>query len=120
MPEEFKAYLREIGAGSFRQCSFVVQGWLMTLDNVFDVDLLPEAETMLAFGDDFCGDHYGFLPERDWVVVNWCHVTGEITEEGPSFRAFIRERMELPPAVCKRAGCLPVVLFFVLLTMAVG
>ena len=124
LPGEFLAYLREIGAGSFRQCGFVVYGWLSTVDNIIDTNL-TEARRLLAFGDNFAGDFYGFLPDRDWSLAYLCHESGMLHTIDGGFAAFIRDRIGVddpepqpepepvepppPPASVRRMGCLGVV-----------
>ena len=92
IPDEFLAYLREIGAGSVRECQFVVYGWISTVDNIIDTYLM-EAKRLWAFGDDFAGDFYGFLPDEGWRLARLCHETGDLFGIDGGFREFIRERM---------------------------
>jgi hypothetical protein len=100
VPEDFLAYLREVGAGNFRECQFKVYGALCTPDELLGkgvFDWLDPRTHVLCFGDNFSGDLSGFLPEQDWEVVELWHDSGRVHRVGKSFAQYIRTQMLMGP-----------------------
>lgn len=94
LPDDFLDYLREIGAGTFRECQFQVQDYLFTPDDLGLGDLYPVGAHVRFFGDNFSGDFSGFdLAEDSGHVIELWHEDGTVYETGRSFGAYIRERM---------------------------
>jgi hypothetical protein len=96
VPEDFLAYLREVGAGNFRECQFKVYSFLGTPDEILGegVLLLDDPSLhILCFGDNFSGDLSGFLPDENWAVVELWHDSGTIYRVNKSFAQYIREMM---------------------------
>lgn len=100
VPEEFLAYLREVGAGAFRECQFTVYGSLGTPDEILGEGVLYRREPsvrVLCFGDNFGGDVSGFLPENRWAVAELWHDNGTLYRVEKPFGEYIRERMLMGP-----------------------
>jgi hypothetical protein len=100
VPDDFVAYLREVGAGSFRQCQFTVYGFLGTPDQILGKGVLLRKDPsipVLCFGDNFSGDLSGFLPEDNWAVVELWHDDGTLYRVKKPFGVYIRERMLMGP-----------------------
>lgn len=100
VPEEFLAYLREIGGGAFRECQFAVYGFLGTPDEILGKGVLLRKDAsipVLCFGDNFSGDLSGFLPEEDWAVVELWHDDGTLWRVKKPFGTYIREQMLMGP-----------------------
>jgi hypothetical protein len=100
VPEEFIAYLREVGAGAFRECQFTVYGFLGTPDEILGKGVLQrkdETIPVLCFGDNFSGDLSGFLPDESWAVVELWHDDGSLYRVEKSFGEYIREQMQMGP-----------------------
>lgn len=103
-PEEFVAYLCEVGGGAFRECQFTVYGWLAT-----PVDILGEGAGLkepdskvcfLSFGDDFCGNMAGFLPAENWSLAEALRITllggpnvATLDRLDESFGQYVRKQM---------------------------
>ena len=94
LPVEYLGYLKEIGAGSFRECQFVVHDQLFDLED-FGLEELYEVEDGIKFfGENFSGDFSGFdLKNDDGLVVELWHECGTLFETKRTFRAYIREQM---------------------------
>jgi hypothetical protein len=100
VPEDFLAYLREVGAGAFRECQFTVYGFLGTPDEILGEGVLYRRDPsirVLCFGDNFSGDMSGFLPEKRWVISEVWHDDGTLYRVKKPFDKYIRERMLMGP-----------------------
>jgi hypothetical protein len=100
VPDDFIAYLSEVGAGNFRECQFKVYGSLGTPDEILGEGVLPRKDAsvrVLCFGDNFSGDLSGFLPDESWAVVELWHDDGSLYRVKKSFGEYIRERMLMGP-----------------------
>jgi hypothetical protein len=96
VPEEFLAYFREVGAGSFRECQFTVYGSLGTPDQILGqgvFDWLDPKQRVLCFGDNFSGDLSGFLPDKKWQLVELWHDSGVVRPVKGAFGKYIRGKM---------------------------
>ncbi len=96
VPEEFLAYFREVGAGSFRECQFTVYGLLGTPDQILGqgvFDWLGPKQRVLCFGDNFNGDLSGFLPDKKWQLVELWHDSGVVRPVKVNFGKYIRGKM---------------------------
>jgi hypothetical protein len=108
VPEEFVAYLCEVGGGAFRECQFTVYGWLAT-----PVDILGEGAGLkepdskvcfLSFGDDFSGNMGGFLPSEQWslaeafrITLFGCPNVATLDRVEESFGQYIRKQILMGP-----------------------
>jgi hypothetical protein len=100
VPEEFVAYLQEVGAGAFRECQFAVYGFLGTPDQILGEGVLFRQDPsiqVLCFGDNFSGDLSGFRPEESWAVVELWHDDGTLWPVKKPFGKYIREKMLMGP-----------------------
>ena len=79
IPEDYLAYLNEIGWGSFRECQYMVYGGLTDPEDIFDKETVAQfGKRVLLFGDNFSGDPAGFMPDENWKVVELWHDSIEI------------------------------------------
>lgn len=100
VPEDFLAYLREVGAGAFRECQYTVYGFLGTPDESLGAGVLYRQDpsiAVLCFGDNFSGDLSGFLPEARWAVVELWHDDGTLYRVKKAFGKYIRDQMLMGP-----------------------
>jgi hypothetical protein len=100
VPEEFIAYLREVGAGSFRECQFMIYGMLGTPDQILGQGVMPQQDPtvrILCFGDNYSGNLSGFLPDQRWAVAELWHGSGTLSRVKKPFGKYIRERMLMGP-----------------------
>src|SRR5688500_8367766 len=100
VPEEYIAYLREVGFGSFRECQFMVYSGPGTPDDILGAgvfDWIAPGTRVLCFGDNFCGDLAGFVPDDGWALVELWHDAREIYPKKQSFGAYIRQKMLMGP-----------------------
>jgi hypothetical protein len=100
IPEDYLAYLREVGWGGFRQCRFMVYEGPGTVDNFFGEDGFPGYKSkprVVLFGDNFSGDVSGFLPDKKWAVVELWHDSGTRYRDkhAKTFGDYIRKHMGL-------------------------
>ena len=101
VPDEFLAYLKEVGAGSFRECQFTVYGFLGTPDEILGegvFDWLDPRPRVLCFGDNFSGDLSGFLPDKKWQLVELWHDSGRVHTLKESFGQYIRAKILIGPS----------------------
>jgi len=94
VPNDYIAYLREIGVGTIREIQFRISDSPFNLkdlglDGIYD---LPA--TILFFGDNYSGDFAGFdlSISKDEVIEFW-HDSNEIYHTNKSFREYIQEQM---------------------------
>ena len=100
IPDEYIAYLREVGWGSFRECQFMVYSDPGTPDEILGEGVfywLSKKTRVLCFGDNFSGDLSGFLPDKKWAVVELWHDSREIYRVKKPFGEYIRDRMVMGP-----------------------
>src|SRR5262245_49507605 len=92
--DEYLAYLREIGAGSVRECQYEIYEPDAVIEN--KDGLTFSVGNLLIIGHDFGGDDFALDAENDFRAVVRDHETGDVHSYG-SFRAFIRDQMLLGP-----------------------
>lgn len=100
VPDEFVAYFREVGAGSFRECQFTVYETLGTPDQLLGEGVMPQKDptvSVLCFGDNYSGDLSGFLPDQRWAIAELWHDSGTLYRVKKAFGEYIRERMLMGP-----------------------
>ena len=99
VPEDYLAYLREIGGGTVRQCQYVIYRtpeWCHE-DPTFSW-FEADGRKLLVIGDNFSGDLFAFDAEHNHRVVKLLHETMEVWPfKRGGFKEFIRERMLLGP-----------------------
>lgn len=90
--EEYLAYLREIGAGSVKECQYEI--YEPDFDDATPLFLVGN---LLFIGHDFIGNSFALDADSDFCVVELDHEGGGkgIYPMGGSFRAFIRDQMLL-------------------------
>ncbi|MFC4480268.1 SMI1/KNR4 family protein [Flavobacterium chungangensis] len=94
LPEDYIAYLKEIGSGSFRDCQFNITSSLFNLEDLGLEDHYELKSNIWFFGDNFSGDFAGFdLDRNDGKVVEFWHESGELYYTNKSFQTYIREQM---------------------------
>jgi hypothetical protein len=97
VPEDYLAYLREVGAGSFRECQYAVYSGFEPPDYFFGDRADRLNQPILCFGDNYSGDPAGFVPGQEWRVVEIWHHDLSVHDTGLSFREFIRKQMLMSP-----------------------
>src|SRR5262245_53118464 len=99
IPEDYLAYLREIGGGTVRECQHVIYQtpeWCHE-DPTFSW-FEADGRKLLVVGDNFSGDLFAFDAEHNHRVVELLHETMEVWPfKRGGFKEFIRERMLLGP-----------------------
>jgi hypothetical protein len=99
LPLDYVDYLREVGWGSFLRCRYTVYQRLMPAADRFGNSIAERlGQRVLCFGDNMAGDVAGFLPDRDWTLIEIDPLEFAVHETGQSFGRYIRERMGLDPA----------------------
>jgi len=94
LPEDYIAYLKEIGSGSFRNCQFNIASSLFNLEDLGLEDHYELKSNIWFFGDNFSGDFSGFDFDRnDGKVVEFWHESGELYYTNKPFQTYIREQM---------------------------
>jgi hypothetical protein len=93
LPNEYLAYLKNIGWGDFRQCGYMIYSGPITLDSIRLKEAYPLKEKVIFFGDNFSGDMAGFNLDNNYSIVELWHESGDLHETTLSFRKFIRVQM---------------------------
>lgn len=96
IPEEFIDFLKEIGAGQFRNSqyeikSFVFDFYEIGLDHIYEID-----KSIVLFGNSFSGDFVGFdLSKIQPTVLEIDHLSGEIYDTNKTFIEFLRDDLKM-------------------------
>ncbi|MEM7246377.1 MAG: hypothetical protein AAF533_13590 [Acidobacteriota bacterium] len=91
IPEDYLAYLREVGCGDHFSDDFTLFGGLVPPDEIFDAESAAELGGILCFGSYGIGDIVGFLPGQGWKVVEIEHVLVSAHDVERTFGELIRE-----------------------------
>ncbi|MFT3795133.1 hypothetical protein [Flavobacterium sp.] len=95
LPSEYIDYLKGIGAGSFLQNRFMVYESPLDLSAIGLNEIYPSASHIHFFGDNFAGDFAGFdLSQKDSLVIELWHDTGELNYTNKKFQSYIKEQMQ--------------------------
>lgn len=90
-PEDYIAFLRDVGAGSLGNDRYMLYGGLLTPDEIFG-ELPPALSDLLLFGDDFQGFSHAFDP-ASWSVVEIDSTDMTVMTLASCFEDFIRNRI---------------------------
>lgn len=94
LPEDYIAYLQEVGSGSFRNCQFNIASSLFNLEDLGLENHYELKSNIWFFGDNFSGDFSGFDFDRnDGKIVEFWHESEELYYTNKSFQTYIREQM---------------------------
>src|SRR5262245_31754549 len=99
IPEDYLAYLHEIGGGTVRECQYVIYQtpeWCHE-DPTFSW-FEADGRNLLVVGDNFSGDLFAFDAEHNHRVVELLHETMEVWPfKRGGFKEFFRRKMLLGP-----------------------
>lgn len=94
LPEDFIAYLTEIGSGSINNCRYMIYGDLLKPSDIFNLEDIEDFENkILLFGDNFAGTPAGFLKDENWEIAELDHEYLGLYRCKQSFAEFIRHRI---------------------------
>ena len=93
LPEDYIAYLREVGWGELGNSCYMVYSGPVGADEIYGEDLPADVSNLVFFGDDFAGYCAGFALDGDGTVVEIEPSTLELEPTGLSFGQFIRRRI---------------------------
>lgn len=96
IPEEYLAFMKEVGWGSLRRFQFMIYSGLCTPQSILgedECDWLKKKGPILCFGDNFSGDMSGFLPEKKWAIVELWHDDLRVYPVKQSFGQYIRGKI---------------------------
>ena len=91
VPSDYFDYLEEIGAGTFRECQFMVYPFLGTLEDFSCEHLFSSSINVRIFGDNFSGDFSAFNVDNNYSVVELWHDAREMYETDLSFKDYIEK-----------------------------
>src|SRR5687768_14760924 len=98
IPEEYLAYLREVGPGAVRECQYMIYG---APDWCDEEPLFSWFESggrkLLVIGDDFAGNLFALDPDDQYRPLELDHETMDVWPFEGGFREFVREKMLLGP-----------------------
>ena len=98
LPEEYLAYLLEVGPGSVRECQYMIYEapvWCNE-EPLFSWVEAPDRK-LLVIGDNFSGDLFVLDADQNYQVAEFDHETIEAVPRDAGFTEFIREKMLLGP-----------------------
>ena len=96
IPEDYLAYLREVGSGSVRECQYMISeapAWCDEVSSWFEA----HGRKLLVVGDNFSGDLFALDTEHNYWVAVLLHEAMEVWPFHGGFREFIRGEMQLGP-----------------------
>ncbi|HVQ71593.1 MAG TPA: hypothetical protein VMT08_29240 [Bradyrhizobium sp.] len=98
IPEEYLAYLWEIGPGSVRECQYMIyESPFWCGEEPLFSSFNSGGRKLLVIGDNFSGDLFVLDAEHEFRVAEFLHETMEVWPCNCAFREFVRERMQLGP-----------------------
>jgi hypothetical protein len=99
VPEDYLAYLREIGRGAARECQYAIYEFPAWCDEEPALSWFESnGRKLLVFGDNFSGDLFAFDAEHNYRVVELLHENmGVWPFKRGGFKEFVREQMLLGP-----------------------
>ena len=98
VPEDYLAYLREIGPGSVRECQYGIHKPIWCHEEPAFSWFETRGRKLLVFGHNFSGDMFAFDAKHNYRVVELLHETMEVWPfKRGGFKEFVRERMLLGP-----------------------
>ncbi|WP_226669293.1 hypothetical protein [Microbulbifer aggregans] len=93
LPEDYIRYLKEIGAGPFRECQYEVFDEPCYFEDLYDIGCEFEAKRYIAFGQNFSGDTSVFDSKKGCEILDFWHDSFEFYGKNLSFKCYIREKM---------------------------
>jgi hypothetical protein len=98
IPEDYLAYLREIGPGSARECQYGTHEPMWCHEEPVFSWFEAGGRKLLVFGHNFSGDLFAFDAEHNYRVIELLHEDMEVWPfKRGGFKEFIREQMRLGP-----------------------
>lgn len=98
LPENYLAYLREVGPGSVRECQYMIyEAPVWCNDEPLFSWVEAPGRKLLAIGDNFSGDLFVLDADHDYEVAEFDHETIEVVPHDAGFTEFVREKMLLGP-----------------------
>ena len=96
IPEEFIDFLKEIGAGQFRNSQYEIKSFAFDFDEIGLDHIYKIDSNIVLFGNSFSGDFIGFdLSKVNPTVLEIDHLSGEIYDTNNTFIEFIREDLKM-------------------------
>jgi hypothetical protein len=94
LPNDYLAYLQEVGWGAFRECQFAIFQPIPYLEDS-ESGVGPDVETnrYLAFGHNFSGDTSVFDTKECFQITEYWHDSRTFHNVQQSFRHYIRACM---------------------------
>jgi hypothetical protein len=95
LPAEYIDFLKNIGAGSFREKAFRIYEGLFYLEELGIYPSIEVKDTIKFFGDDHVDEYFGFdVKTKDCLVIEYSPGYDEtIHETGKTFIEYIREKI---------------------------
>ena len=93
LPEDYITYLKEIGAGPFRECQYEVFDMPCYFEDLYDAGYEFEPKRYIAFGHNFSGDTSVFDSKKGFKILDFWHDSFEFYNKNLSFKSYIREKM---------------------------
>lgn len=98
IPEDYLAYLQEVGPGSVRECQYMIYEAPAWCDKEPPFSWFEaRGRKLLVVGDNFSGDLFALDAAHDFQVAELLHDTMEVVPFGGTLREFIRSMMLLGP-----------------------
>ncbi|WP_417799157.1 hypothetical protein [Tenacibaculum sp.] len=95
LPVEYIDFLKNIGAGSFREKTFRIYEGVFYLEELGIYPSIDVNDKIKFFGDDYEDEYFGFdLKTKDCLVIEYSPGVDEtIHETGKTFKEYIREKI---------------------------
>lgn len=95
IPDDYLAYLQEIGPGSVRECQYMIYDAPFRCDEDPFSLVNTGGRNLLIIGDNFAGDLFVFDADHDYRMSEYIHETEEILPCSVGFKEFVRDRMQI-------------------------
>jgi hypothetical protein len=97
LPQEYLAYLEEVGSGSVRECQYAIHEPEWCHEEPLFSWFECGNRKLVVFGHNFCGDLFAFDADNGYCIVELLHESMRVWPVEASFREFVRSEMLMGP-----------------------
>lgn len=90
IPEDYLDFLHELGWGNIGDSLYKLYSGPVDPESIYGDDLEEYLKSILLFGDDYTGVNSGFIPAKNWIVVEVEPIHRRIRFMAMTFEQYIR------------------------------
>lgn len=89
IPEDYLDFLQEMGWGDIGDGLYKLYSGLVDSESIYGEDLEDHLKEVLLFGDDYTGINSGFIPAKNWILVEVEPLHRTIKVQNMTFEEYI-------------------------------